>query len=361
MQREKKILLQDFGGNAGKDWYIEYYQEKKRIRIKGGMNKEKDATKRRDIANAMITNLCASLGLEWGDAPMSKIEKIKSAIYAYIEGNSHLWRKKTIQSYRSKCTVLIQYIEDMGLKDFGEKESVEFETYLRKKLAKSTFNEYVRIFGVIWGTIFKDRINPFKTISPYKGNHKTPALYFQTHQRKRIADTMQDKEPYLWLFVQFIYYSFIRPGEIRLLTVGDIYPEERKILVRAEIAKNKKRQFVHVPKPLMTAIFESDVLSYPSNYYLFSTKHQPAPEPMGTRYMAIRHQKLIKGMGFDINCYKLYSWKHTGAVACYRAGMKLKDLQLQMRHASIEETDGYLRSIGINDVASDIDAIFPEI
>ncbi len=325
MQREKKILLHDFVGNMGKDWYIEYYLNGKRVRAKGGMNKEKEVDKRRALADAMILELCTSLDLVRADGPLSKIEGVKAAIRTYIEYNSHLWRKKTVQSYSSKCTVLIEWIERNKLTIFEEKEASLFEHFLRKKLAKSTFNEYVRIFGVIWADAFKDRTNPFLHIQTYKGNHKTPALYFQQHQRKRIAAEMQEKEPYLWLFVQFIFYGFIRPGEIRLLTVGDIYPEECKILVRADIAKNKKRQFVHIPRPLMAAIYESGVLSFQPNYYLFSASLAPASTPIGPRYMALRHQNLLKHMGFDTAVYKLYSWKHTGAVACCKAGMKLKD------------------------------------
>ena len=361
MQRDKKILLHDFGGNMGKDWYIEYYLDSKRVRFKGGMNKEKESENRRFVANELIKSLCEKYSLIQDTPKLSKIEGIKASVLSYIDENAHLWRKKTIQSYRSKCTVLIDYIEGNQLKDFGAPEAQAFELYLRKKVAKSTFNEYVRIFSVLWDCVFKDRENHFKGIKAYKGVIKTPALYFQTHQRKRIAETMKEKEPYLWFFVKFIYYSFIRPGEIIQLTVGDIYPEEKKILVRGEVSKNKKRQFVHIPAPLMAAILESGVLDFAPKCYIFSIDLVPGTTPLGTRYMAKHHQKMLEEMGFDTTVYKLYSWKHTGAVACYRAGMKLKDLQLQMRHASVEETDGYLRSLGIDDVAADIDSIFPAI
>lgn len=354
-----KVLTELRLSESGKQWFVSYWVSGKRQKKYGSLNSEPEIAKRyliaeelfRDIESELLSNI----------PPSAAIVELEKVIDEFIQSKSKFWRKKTLQTYRSKCTCLITWIKEQKLTDFTQDDAHAFEEHLRNKVSKSTFNEYVRIFGVIWKKLFPSKANLFLDMETYKGNHKVPALYFQAHQRKRIASSMQDKEPYLWLFVQFIFYSFIRPGEIRLLKVGDIYPEECKILVRAEIAKNKKRQFVHIPKPLMASILESNILDFSPNFYLFSTSHQPSPDPMGSRYMAIRHQKLITSLGFDTNLYKLYSWKHTGAVACYKAGMKLKDLQLQMRHASIEETDGYLRSIGINDVATDIDAIFPEI
>lgn len=45
--------------------------------------------------------------------------------------------------------------------------------------------------------------------------------------------------------------------------------------------------------------------------------------------------------------YTLYSWKHTGAIALYNKTKDIKKIMAQMRHASISETDNYLRDLGI--------------
>jgi len=45
--------------------------------------------------------------------------------------------------------------------------------------------------------------------------------------------------------------------------------------------------------------------------------------------------------------YTLYSWKHSGVVAAYNAGVDIKTIQSQCRHQSLEQTDIYLKSLGL--------------
>jgi hypothetical protein len=75
--------------------------------------------------------------------------------------------------------------------------------------------------------------------------------------------------------------------------------------------------------------------------------------------MLKRFRKVLNGLGFG-NEYKLYSWKHTGAVASVRAGVGLKELQIQLRHHSLEEVDKYLRQLGVWDLAN-LEDRFPAI
>lgn len=359
MRKEKKIFLQDYGGNLGRAWYVEFYDaEGNRRRVSGGMNREKTAAARYAVAERIIQDIGAESVARNTGIFYKEFEK---AVLSWIETNRHAWRKKTVQSYTSKCTIFLDWIKENRVKSFDVDAAAGFEKFLRGKVSKSTFNEYIRILGVIFAAVFPGQENFFQAVKKYQGETKTPALYFQAYQRKRIAALLQEKEPNLYFFIQFIFYAFIRPGELRQMKVSDILIEDNKILVRAEIAKNKRRQFVQIPLQLRAAILESGVLNYSENMYLFTSSGRPGPVPAGSRFFASRHQALIRAAGFDTEKYKLYSWKHTGAVACCKAGMKLKDLQLQMRHASIEETDGYLRSLGINDAAADIVNIFPEL
>lgn len=354
-----ELRLADGGGDVSKQWYVCYWIDGKRYKKYGGLNSLPTKELRYELAKTMFSEI--EKELQAAVPKSKKITQLQVDIEMFIEQRKPLWRKKTIQTYVSKCTILKNWIDENRIRDWNKESAERFERYLRATVAKSTFNEYVRIFDWIFKELYPGKETYFAGMKKYSGDIKTPALYFQQYQRKRLAKIFQEEEPYLWLFIQFIFYAFIRPGELRLLKVGDIFIEERKILVRAEIAKNKRRQFVQIPNPLFSAILESNLLSYPEDYYLFSSCLEPGPKPIGQRYMSSRHQTLLKKHGFDTTKHKLYSWKHTGAVACYKAGMKIKDLQLQMRHASIEETDGYLRSLGIDDVAANIVDIFPEI
>ena len=80
---------------------------------------------------------------------------------------------------------------------------------------------------------------------------------------------------------------------------------------------------------------------------------------MATSYFLSKFRKALKSLGFGTE-YLLYSWKHTGAVACVRAGASLKELQIQLRHHSLEEVDKYIRQLGVNDLR-DLEGRFPGI
>jgi integrase len=63
--------------------------------------------------------------------------------------------------------------------------------------------------------------------------------------------------------------------------------------------------------------------------------------------MGSRFRKLTRDLNLSKD-YTLYSWKHSGVVAAYKAGIDIKTIQSQCRHQSLEQTDIYLKSLGLN-------------
>lgn len=63
---------------------------------------------------------------------------------------------------------------------------------------------------------------------------------------------------------------------------------------------------------------------------------------LGDRIRIVEKLKMKKN-------FTLYSWKHTGVVNAYHAGIDIKSIQMQCRHHSIQQTDTYLKSLGFTD------------
>ena len=166
-----------------------------------------------------------------------------------------------------------------------------------------------------------------------------------------------ENDPEMWLFVQFMYYCFIRPGELRLLTVGAIDLDEGTILIDAKISKNKKSEYVIIPPAFLQYLADTGITDCKHSDYVFSPGSHPGTEPYSKDVFNRRHKVVTKKFGYNVR-YTLYSWKHTGAVDAIRAGVKIKELQLQLRHKDLQTTDIYLRSIGINDL-DDLRKNFP--
>ena len=182
----------------------------------------------------------------------------------------------------------------------------------------------------------------------------TPAQYFSQAQVRYLASRMKTDHPVLWLGVQLLYYCFIRPGESRLLKVGDILMEDAKICIPKEISKNKKTQYVIIPEPFREDLEIALLGRNPAEYVLGDLT------PISVNHLKYKHQSFLKSLHFDTKRHKLYSWKHTGAVAACQVGINLKQLQMQLRHHSLDQVNAYLRQLGIMDL-EDFSSKMPKI
>jgi len=182
------------------------------------------------------------------------------------------------------------------------------------------------------------------------------ALYFQKYQVKKLKKEIPARYPDLWFACQLLYYCFIRPGEQRMMKVSDILFDDWKIRMRGEIAKNKKTQFITIPVAFRKDIEKLQELG--PNEWLFPD-WRDGTKPIGANTMNKRHRKILNELGFSKD-HKLYSWKHTGAVACVKAGISLKELQIQLRHYSLQEVDEYLKQLGVYDLQQ-LEAKFPSL
>lgn len=258
--------------------------------------------------------------------------------------NRHYTAKKTRDGHISKVKCFLEWLGPRKL----DKEGVEtFFKQLIKSKSASTYNDYIAVLGKLFEEVkIKHFLSEVKKVKAYP----VPARYFQPHQQRRLAAFMKEYEPELWLHCQFIYYCFIRPqAELLPMKIGDILFEEKKILVRGNNAKNHREQYVAIPdaffphiKPLMNKSPGEFIFPSPDDY----TKHRTV------NHFRKRHRIMLKGFNYDTKQFKLYSWKHTGAVAAVKAGANLKELQLQLRHHSLDQVDAYLRQLGVHDLVN---------
>lgn len=63
---------------------------------------------------------------------------------------------------------------------------------------------------------------------------------------------------------------------------------------------------------------------------------------------------------YEKRIYKLFSWRHTGVVWAWKAGIDLVQLQMQLGHTEITTTMEYLKNLGLQDLAK-LKANFPAI
>lgn len=357
MATVKKICPSSFpkicvcGDDLGKKWYVDYKAtDGTRVRIYKGINIHKNQADRIKAAQAIIKDL-QSKNPQIGKPP------IIQALYKFLDAKKHL-KKKSRAQYQSRVTRFENYYK--GGK-FEYKQAEAFLDFLihSEGLAATTRNEMRSFFKSVF-TWLVDRghwhLNPFQLTESIPAS-PSPYRYFQKSDIKRLKRIISSRDPELWLFCQFIYYTFIRPGELRQMKASDILWDEMKLLVRKEVSKNRKDQYVRIPLAFFPVVENCFEEAYP-NHYLFSRSQGPGPKMVGENNMGNRHRSILKEAGYT-GKFVLYSWKNTGAVQFIMSGGRMKALQLQMRHHSLDQTDQYIRELGVEQMP-DID-LFPEI
>ena len=152
----------------------------------------------------------------------------------------------------------------------------------------------------------------------------------------------------LWLFIQFIFYGFIRPGEIGRIRIKFVNLESGKIFLPGNITKNRKPRHVQLSPAFKKYILEMNLGAYDPEHFVFGHNLVTGPMQLQKNYASALHTKIARKLKFGLE-YTLYSWKHTGVIMHYLAGIDIKTLQNQLGHWSLQETDTYLKSLGVFD------------
>jgi integrase len=98
---------------------------------------------------------------------------------------------------------------------------------------------------------------------------------------------------------------------------------------------------------------------YPEHYYIFTPSGTPGLLHIGRDTLSRRHQRILRQLKYP-NGYVFYSWKNTGAVKMLMHDQKnIRYISKCMGHSSLDMTDKYFQSLGVDDMAEQI--IFPEL
>ncbi len=357
-QSEKKFfVLRDQGLDLTKEWFVHFKDPStgKWKKYYTGINQHDTIEGRVVAGNALLAKLEAA----FVPPPANFLQR--QELFAALEARRPELRKHSFSCFETKLKLLFQYL---GAREVTPESAKEFLRDYQRTHRPATVHEARRSLNFLFERCgMKGWLDGFE---PKKGK-SDPARYFQSHQAARLAAHLEKNDPQLWLHCQFVYYCFLRPrAELIHLKVEDIYFEERKIMVRSDFAehgdrghlppgsKNHKTEFVAIPDAFAPAL--EHLKELPPNSYVFHSA-KSIYKPIGRNTLGERHRAVLDALGFSSE-YKMYSWKHTGAVACVKAGVSLKELQIQLRHHSLDMVDKYLRQLGVADLVK-LRASFP--
>ncbi len=283
------------------------------------------------------------------------IETSVNALQLAFDNAKPRLRKRSVSSYKSHLKYFFEFLNenypDLAIRSLQASHVTEFLNTLQQKkgISNKTRNSYGTTIGTllsdlkVLGYVDENVMEKFKKAKVHKSKAHQ---FYNIEQRKKIKEVVSEENSNLWLVCQILFYTFVRPQEIRFLKVGYIETDTNKLFIPAEISKNKKSERVDIPSHLMNALLQSGFLSYHSDYYLFGINGFPSNKPTKEGQFTKEYKEIKDRLKLSKE-YTLYSWKHTGVVAAYKSGVDVLEISQQCRHHNLEQTRTYMRGLGV--------------
>lgn len=380
--------LYDASGDLAKDWHVEFRYRNPltgkmvRIRKMDGLSKMKSHIvavlneKQKELIRKQRYDKALLLIEEWSgklrkgynpfrderliygdDLKTITRRKNEKTIAEYLEiGLGAIipgLENKTVLAYNKYLNNFITWIDLMAFTErsitsFEQGHAERFLNYLITDLKHSPKyrNEHLNLIRQCFDKLKKlfpklIRENPFSEADKKKHTRKKSPIY-QPALRNRVRELLPKCDPQLWLFVQFEYYTGLRPHvELRQLQLKEIDLIQGLLLIPADKAKDDADRVVTIPVQLHEQLLGMNLHELPQEYYLFTRDQKPGPKICGEGYFGDRWKSFRTNNKIPTD-FKLYAFKHTGATAADNSGIDRKEIQNHLGHSSMQQTEEYL-------------------
>jgi integrase len=363
MEKYKLAKLYDAGGDLSLQWYV-YYQykhpeTKKFQRFKKTISiRLLTKTARYAAAATLIKEINKWLrnsGSPFNDAGSISLS---DALDLFLKTKQHALRLRTFYTYRNYVTILKKFLAEKKLlqiypNEFTPEWGTRFFDWLIPVhgIGNRTFNNYrVSIKSIF--RFMEDRhiidVNPIGNI-PKLELEESAITRLTPGELKKMKEDLPGRNYPLYAIANLVYYCFLRPQEIVRLRVDSFDLVHQRIFLSGKTTKNKRTQVIVIPDPLLEILIDLKNLNAPADHFIFSNHLLPGTRQIAPTRIAETWRKWADSMDISKGIYQL---KHTGIGMCIESGaMGVRDLQLQLRHSSLDETQKYLEKF--NNVASD--------
>lgn len=376
--------IRDSKGDISKTWYVEYYvfdiptekMKRKRVVVNQQTAKERyqfaNETKKeidKLLKEGVVNNSPETTTIKKDITEIKGSSLVLDAIDFFLKHKKAIVQANTLANYttdinRFRIFLKKKQLESIKLHDFSSMKALNFFDYLitETKISNRSRNNTTDTLSTFFAFFVDRKIitdNPFESISDLPAPARKHAAFTKTQAKEIMQEAKKETYGQLYLFLSFIYYTFLRPTkEVRLLKVKDI--KNNTLRICAENAKDDETEHVMIPPPLRKIIDEYGIANYPDNYYVFGNDGVPGTKPPHKKYFYYRHRQILEKFGLLNDEYDVYGWKHTGVIALWEATQNIELIRQQCRHADIATTQRYLRDLG---QFVDYDQInkFPEI
>ncbi|NEU67961.1 tyrosine-type recombinase/integrase [Spirosoma agri] len=377
----KEPVLFNAKGDLTARWFVYYsyvnpYTGKlERIKVYNDINKFKTKKERVDFARLIIEGINEKLKngynpfAEQSEQMAGGVYTLKEAVDAYLTLKTEQLRSKTVTGYKSilkqfEKWASNRYLTDRPLREMSREDIRDYFNHARKErnISATTHNTdltTIRAFFSYWKEEGLIGINPANGVKRLREEVATHVVYSDdditkiTHYLNE-SDTPRAKQ--LLQFIRFLYYTCIRPKEIRMLKIKDIRLATNTILIPALAAKSGRSEPVDISPGLLDVINSMDLTETNPDWYIFGNggkgvagdyaDPRPGPKPVGVNYFSRYYREVLNELNFSEH-HTMYAWKHTRNVHLYMQDKDLLRLMRHNRHTDPKITMKYLRGLGL--------------
>lgn len=348
-------------------WYVNYTYEGKQIRVKGDLNRIKDASEKEFQAQVLLESIKQDLAngynpndeTQWVADRIKETCSLSKAIIHFKqyhkENNSRI---KTIGTYMSKLNALSSFYPNILLSEITTKN---LQAFIRAKIADDTYGQAsVKSAKRTFSTFFNVCIGEglIKT-NPYEGFDKKINSTKETKEQHTpfndddlsiIFKYLDQNDTYCAFFCRMIYYTCLRPAEIRGLKLENIDLVNNTITIPPsvkKVTKNNEKEIIEINESFKPFLEQLNLDQYPNQYYLTGdSKNIIGEKRVGENTPYNKLISALKKLELNDKGYDLYSFKHTSNIKKYMNGWTLAEIMKANRHTSITTTEIYLRKLG---------------
>lgn len=348
-------------------WYINYSYEGKQFRVKGNLNRIKDAHEKERQAQILLESIKQDLANgynpnneeKWIEEQLRDNTSLSKAIILFKNYHTRYQsRDKSISTYLSKLNALSTFYPNIILQDITTKK---LENFIQSKIDDNTYAQgsvmsAKRAFNTFFNVCIKLE---FLKTNPMVGFDKKIKSYKETDDKhipytdedlNSILKYLDSNDKYSAFFCRMIYYTCLRPAEIRGLKIRDIDLIKNTITIPAKVKKvttNDKAEIIEINESFKPFLEQLSLNQYPKHFYLTgSSTNIIGEKKVGENTPYNKLTSALKKLELNKKGYDLYSFKHTSNIKKYLNGWTLSEIMKANRHTSISTTEIYLKKLG---------------
>ena len=344
----------------GTQWVVVYYAKnpltEKMERFRVYVPAVKNQSERKKLGKKIVLEINNKLYAGWlpyySDVKSTEFKSYEYCKEKFLEQNEKdvktgLKRIDTLRTYRSFLKMIDLYAKEkrieLKLALHLNKEYVvnylDWILYERNNTARTHNNHLDFIATYVNYCVHRGWIkeNFAKQIPRRKEGEKIRKVL--PSEVKEKVKQLETTNFHFYALCMLIYYCFIRRTELTKLKVSDVELINNRIVLRAEISKNKKTESVTIPRKFLPTLIKH-LENAKNTDYLFGEDFKACETRLKPAKISTTWDKFRLDKGVDM-IYQFYSLKDTGITDLLKAGIPAIKVRDQARHHDLKITEKY--------------------